>query len=222
MIVEQIESCTANRRVRRLAAASRAARPAIPDSPSLPIQRSERAVWDVIPREAKGARDTVLNLADIFRYFLETRKTYLPLEQELSIIKAYLEIEQLRLGPKLRIEIDVAAEALTAPIPVLSIQPLVENAVKHGIAPRPDGGLVRIEARRDASGVLAIRVRDTGGGFAKPGTGGIGLENVSRRLELCYGPEARLEIQSGVDGTEVSFQIPATAMPQTQIVAATT
>ncbi len=175
------------------------------------------ALYGIIPREAKGARETVLNLADIFRYFLETRKTYLPLEQELSIVKAYLEIEQLRLGPKLRIEIDVTAEALTAPIPVLSIQPLVENAVKHGIAPRPDGGLVRIEARRDASGALEIRVRDTGAGFAKPGAGGIGLENVSRRLELCYGSDARLDIQSTPEGTEVSFVIPATGVPQIQI-----
>jgi two-component system, LytTR family, sensor kinase len=178
------------------------------------------ALYGIIPREAKGARETVLNLADIFRYFLETRKTYLPLEQELSIIKAYLEIERLRLGPKLHIEIDVAADVLAAQIPVLSIQPLVENAVKHGIAPRPDGGLVRIEARRSGSGALEIRVRDTGAGFAKPGAGGIGLENVSRRLELCYGTEARLEIQSGGEGTEVSFTIPAGAVPHTQIVGA--
>ena len=89
---------------------------------------------------------------------------------------------------------------------MLSIQPLVENAVKHGIAPLPDGGLVRIEARPTASGALEIRVRDTGSGFAKPGAGGIGLENVARRLELCYGPDARLDIQSSTEGTEVSFR----------------
>jgi two-component system, LytTR family, sensor kinase len=174
------------------------------------------ALYGIIPREAKGARETVLNLADIFRYFLETRKTYLPLEQELNIVRAYLEIERLRLGPKLRIEFDVAKEALATPIPVLSIQPLVENAVKHGIAPRAEGGLVRIEARHTASRALEIRVRDTGAGFAKPGAGGIGLENVARRLELCYGSEAALEIRSGVDGTEVSFAIPPAAVPQTQ------
>jgi two-component system, LytTR family, sensor kinase len=178
------------------------------------------ALYGIIPREAKGARETVLNLADIFRYFLETRKTHLPLEQELSIVKAYLEIERLRLGPKLRIEIDVAPETLTTPIPVLSIQPLVENAVKHGIAPRQDGGLVRIEAHPTASGALEIRVRDTGTGFAKPGAGGIGLENVARRLELCYGAEARLDIQSNTEGTAVSFVIPAAAVPPLQTVGA--
>jgi two-component system, LytTR family, sensor kinase len=170
------------------------------------------ALYGIIPREAKGARETVLNLADIFRYFLETRKTYLPLKQELNIVRAYLEIERLRLGPKLRIEIDVPEDAVTTPIPVLSIQPLVENAVKHGIAPRPEGGLVRIEARHNASGDLEICVSDTGGGFAQPGDGGIGLENVARRLELCYGAEARLDIQSGAEGTAVSFSIPASSI----------
>ncbi len=167
------------------------------------------ALYGIIPKEARGARDTVLNLADIFRYFLETRKTYLPLEQELRIVRAYLEIERLRLGAKLRMEVDVAEEALAMQIPVLSIQPLVENAVKHGIAPLAQGGLVRIEAKQNGAGGLEIRVRDTGAGFAKGDSGGIGLENVARRLELCYGAAARLDIQSGAEGTEVTLLIPA-------------
>jgi len=171
------------------------------------------ALYGIIPREAKGARETVLNLADIFRYFLETRKSFLPLEQELHIVKAYLEIERLRLGEKLRMEIEVAPEALATPIPVLSIQPLVENAVKHGIAPLPHGGLVRIEVRQNASGALEVRVSDTGSGFAAPGVGGIGLENVTRRLELCYGAGSRLQIESGSGGTTVSFAIPAASLP---------
>src|SRR5262249_54500326 len=90
-------------------------------------------LYGIIPREAKGARETVLNLADIFRYFLETGKSHLPLEEELHIVKAYLEVERLRLGDKLKIEIDVEPATLQVAIPVLSIQPLVENAVKHGI-----------------------------------------------------------------------------------------
>ena len=169
------------------------------------------ALYGIIPREAKGARETVLNLADIFRYFLETRKAFLPLREELRIVTAYLEVERLRLGEKLRTELDVAPEALAAPIPVLSIQPLVENAVKHGIAPLPQGGLVRIEARRHASGALAIAVRDTGAGFSpKARTNGVGIENVARRLELSYGHSARLEVNSSPAGTSVSFSIPAT------------
>jgi hypothetical protein len=167
------------------------------------------ALYGIIPREAKGARETVLNLADIFRYFLETRKTFLPLEEELHIVKAYLEVERLRLGDKLRTEIDVAPEALSIPIPVLSIQPLVENAVKHGIAPLPQGGLVRLSVRVESSGGLKIAVEDTGSGFSGRNGGGVGLENVTRRLELCYGPGARVDVGSSQGRTTVSFAVPA-------------
>jgi hypothetical protein len=170
-------------------------------------------LYGIIPREAKGARDTVLNLADILRYFLETGKTFLPLEQELHIIKAYLEVEKLRLGEKLRIEIDVDPEALRVPIPILSIEPLIENAVKHAIAPKVEGGVVRLCARfesRLGQGALHVTVSDTGSGF-RPADGaksGVGLENVTRRLELCYGAESRIQIESDANGSSVSFSIP--------------
>ena len=170
-------------------------------------------LYGIIPREAKGARDTVLNLADILRYFLETGKTFLPLEQELHIIKAYLEVEKLRLGEKLRVEIDVDPEALRVPIPILSIEPLIENAVKHAIAPKVEGGVVRLCARfesRLGQGALHVTVSDTGSGF-RPADGaksGVGLENVTRRLELCYGAESRIQIESDANGSSVSFSIP--------------
>jgi len=171
-------------------------------------------LYGIIPREAKGARETVLNLADIFRYFLETEKAFLPLEEELHIIKAYLEVERLRLGDKLRTEIIVDPEAAMMPIPILSVQPLVENAVKHGIAPKPAGGLVRLRASLNDRGALCICVSDTGDGFHGRSKSGVGLDNVSRRLQLCYGAEARLEIQSGADGCAVSFVVPAVAVTQ--------
>jgi hypothetical protein len=172
------------------------------------------ALYGIIPKEARGARDTVLNLADIFRYFLETKKTLVPLEEELHIVKAYLEVERLRLGDKLRVEIEVTEEARAVPIPILSVQPLVENAVKHGIAPQAGGGWIRIQASIDLQGALVIVVRDSGLGFSKSNQTGVGLENVERRLELCYGGEARLAIESSASGTEVSVQIPwASAKP---------
>ena len=171
-------------------------------------------LYGIIPREAKGARETVLNLADIFRYFLETGKSFLPLEEELHIVKAYLEVERLRLGEKLRIEIDVEPEALAVPIPILSIQPLVENAVKHGISPQARGGLLRLEARLEAHGALRITVRDTGAGFPTQNgwKSGVGLENVARRLRLCCGADAQLDIQSNTHGSAVSFTIPTAAV----------
>lgn len=165
------------------------------------------ALYGIIPREARGARDTVLNLADIFRYFLDTRKSQVPLSEEMRIVKAYLEIERLRLGDKLRTEIDVAPEALNVPIPVLSIQPIVENAVKHGIAPLSFGGVVTIEARRDGDG-LYVSVSDTGRGFPGDGHAGVGLENVRRRLDLSYGGLAQFDVYSGPQGSTVSMVIP--------------
>ena len=165
-------------------------------------------LYGAIPREADGARRTVLNLADIFRYFLQTDRTYIALEDELRIVQAYLEIESLRLGPKLKTEISVAPEARGVLIPVLSIQPLVENAVKHGVAAKSDGGLVRLEATVEG-GTLHVRVCDSGAGFtADAGKGrGVGLDNVRQRLCLCYGPDSNLQITSSDEGACVQFAV---------------
>ena len=167
-------------------------------------------LYGTIPKEAAGARRMVLNLADIFRYFLRTDRSLIPLEDELQIIRAYLEIESLRLGPKLKTEIDVDESAKRVSIPALSVEPLVENAVKHGVAALPGGGLVRITARKSGSEV-EVAVFDSGRGFGSGENGGegVGLENVRRRLELCYGTTAALETLSGEQGTTVRFRVPA-------------
>ena len=89
-------------------------------------------LYGTIGRENPEARRLVLNLADVFRYFLQSDRTFIPVEEELRIVRAYLEIEELRLGPRLRTEIEIDDLALQVSIPALSIQPLVENAVKHG------------------------------------------------------------------------------------------
>ena len=174
-------------------------------------------LYGIIPREAKGARETVLNLADIFRYFLETQKTFSRIEEELHIVKAYLDVERLRLGEKLRVEIDVEESALDAPIPILSVQPLIENAVKHGIAPKPEGGVVRLKIAFDSNGGLTVLVRDTGGGFSGARSkSGVGLDNVTRRLQLCYGSDAGLHIESDSHGSAVSFSVPASSITLTR------
>jgi two-component system LytT family sensor kinase len=173
-------------------------------------------LYGTIPREAAGARRTVLNLADIFRYFLQSEKTFIPLGEELQIVRAYLEIEALRLGPRMRTELDIDDAALAFPIPILSIQPLVENAVKHGIAANPAPGWLRLRIRA-LTDALEISVEDSGGGGAQPGnnTGaGVGLANVTRRLELCYGAEAAVHFRSGPEGTKVQFRIPRARLAQ--------
>jgi len=101
----------------------------------------------------------------------------------------------------------VSPDALVVTIPVLSIQPLVENAIKHGMAPLVSGGTVRLDAHVE-QGELCVKVSDTGHGFATADRSGVGLENVERRLELSYGGAARMAIESSQQGTVVSLLIP--------------
>jgi LytS/YehU family sensor histidine kinase len=168
-------------------------------------------LYGVVPREAAAARKLVLDLADMFRYFLRTERAFVPLADEIRIVRAYLAIEQARLGAKLQTSIDVEDSLLHEMIPVLSIQPLVENAVKHGAAAHPRGCSVQVEVRREEKGLL-VRVRDTGPGFGsrsawKSAGTGVGLANVSRRLSLCYGDANPLHIESDATGTCVSFAV---------------
>ena len=166
------------------------------------------ALYGAIPREAAGARRMVLNLAEIFRYSLQSDKAFVPLAQEMQIVRAYLELEQCRLASRLDVQIEVDDAALQIPIPALSIQPLVENAVKHGVALRIEPGYVRIKAEcRD--GELRISVENSASGRATetPVTG-VGLQNVRRRLEICYGADADLRFSPGTEVTIVEIRIP--------------
>jgi hypothetical protein len=165
-------------------------------------------LYGIIPREAKGARETVLNLADILRYFLRTAAQTIPLEEELRIVQAYLSIEGLRLGRKLTVEMELDPAVSLVRIPVLSIQPLVENAIKHGIAPNPDGGRLRL-ATHGSNGWLDVRVENTANlGEAPAGGTGIALDNVRQRLRLCYGQQATLEIKHTGSSTIASLRVP--------------
>jgi signal transduction histidine kinase len=169
-------------------------------------------LYGSIDRESYHARRMVLNLSEIFRYFLQGDRSFIALSEELRIIEAYLEIESLRLGDRLETELLVSESARSAMIPILSVQPLVENAVKHGIASRPGPGRVRLRAET-VDGQLRVSVEDTGMGFAESQKQmnegcGVGLENVRRRLRLSYGLNSTLTISSDGSGTVVGFVIP--------------
>ena len=169
-------------------------------------------LYGIIPRDASGARKTVLNLAEIFRYFLQSERNFIRLADELEIVKAYLEIERLRLGPRLEVKIDVDDAALPVMIPVLSIQPLVENAIKHGLAAKPGPGLLEVRVGME-DGELRVSVEDNGLGInpannADRSGAGVGLSNVKRRLQLCFGQDAEVLIHSSDLGTKVQFAIP--------------
>lgn len=172
-------------------------------------------LFGIIPREASGARRTVLNLADIFRYSLQTPDHLITMSEELDIVRAYLEIEKLRMGSRLQVEIDVDEPAKEIKIPVLSIQPLVENAVKHGVSASDQPGFVRISAKQTDAGI-EVAVEDSGSGApapaSKPGMG-LGLANVSKRLQLCYGTQSGIQFRLGPPVTKVGFSIPAVSHP---------
>jgi hypothetical protein len=164
-------------------------------------------VYGTIPREAAQARRVVLKLADIFRYFTRSEKPFVPLSHEMEIVRAYLEVEQIRLGERLAVTIDVDPAALEVPIPVLSIEPLVENAIKHGIAMRETPGSVRVQAKL-ANARLLVTVENSRGAVRETSGTGLGLRNVERRLEICYGPAAGLRLDFGPEYTTAELSIP--------------
>jgi len=165
-------------------------------------------LYGTIPRQAAGARRMVLNLAEIFRYFLQSAKTLVPLDQEMQIVRAYLEVEQLRLGDRLRADIQVDEAALDTLIPMLSIQPLVENAIKHGVARRTEPGYIHIRGEL-VGAELRIVVENSGTGSPGETSGtGVGLENVRRRLEICYGPDATLRLDLNPEFATAELSLP--------------
>jgi two-component system LytT family sensor kinase len=170
------------------------------------------ALYGVIPRSAEQARRTVMQLADVFRYSLTGKEQFVKLGEELAVVEAYLDIERLRMGARLHVELEVSEEAKRALIPALTIQPLVENAVKHGVNARAGGGHVGVTGAVE-EGRLKVTVADDGPGFGAPSDGGNGhgLENVRRRLRLCYGDAARLEVESSSQGAIVRLAAPASA-----------
>ena len=167
------------------------------------------ALYGTIPRDAADARRIVLDLADIFRYFLQSDKVFVPLAKEMQIVRAYLEVEQFRLGDRLAMEILVDDAALEIPIPVLSIQPLVENAIKHGVSRRTEPGYVRVQARCNGE-ELRITVENSGSGSSTtPAPGmGVGLNNVRRRMEICYGSGADLALSVEAEKSTVELRLP--------------
>jgi hypothetical protein len=170
-------------------------------------------LYGTIPRESATARRLVLNLADLFRISFASERASIRIEEEVRIVRAYLEIEQLRLGSKLSAHIDIEDDALQTEVPVLSIQPLVENAVKHGVAGRAGSGFVRLRVRVVEQAVL-VEVSNSGGFHPETdgnrGTG-VGLANVRRRLELCFGRDGTLHVSSDHEATTVAFSVPRSA-----------
>ena len=148
-------------------------------------------------------------LGDLLRYALGTEHEVL-LAQEWTFTKNYLSFEQLRMGDRLRVDAHAEPDALSTMVPPLILQPIVENAVRHGIADRPDGGRITLRGHI-ADDRLILRVIDDGRG-AKGGGDGLGLSSVRRRLEALYGDRATVAIDSSAAGCTVSITLPARAV----------
>jgi two-component system sensor histidine kinase LytS len=164
------------------------------------------------------ARRLVLSFADYCRSSLRRPSTFVTLEEELGHVDAYLALEEARFGDSLEIERRIAPSALTASVPPFVVQPLVENAIKHGKMDRP----LRVTIRADVRfGRLRVTVRDNGKGISREvadrvleagvgsGAAGLGLASVDQRITTLYGEEGRLRIVSSpLFGTVVSVLIP--------------
>jgi signal transduction histidine kinase len=141
------------------------------------------------------AEQIVGRLATLLRASLDTtRQPLIPLSDELAMVESYLDIERVRFGEKLRGSVEVPAELLDSRVPPMSVQSLVENAVKHGIAPQSGGGQLLVVASAE-NGSLRIEVRDTGPGFDLAAIhAGHGLDSLVERLDALFGEKARLNV----------------------------
>lgn len=172
-----------------------------------------------LTRRDPGAAETALfQFSDMLRYVLDTERSgvdRVTLDAELDFVRDYLELEQLRLGQRLRLEWELDPDAGEYLLPALSLQPLVENSIKHAFNPHSRPGVLRIATRREPrGGGLTVSVSDDGPGAdadAIAGAAGLGIRTIRRRLQLDYGERASFDIRTAPgQGFAVSFTIPAT------------
>jgi sensor histidine kinase YesM len=161
------------------------------------------------PDPAKAKR-----MLESFNRFLRaslaaTRMEATTLAEEAELIGAYLDVLQVRMGARLRYEVDIAPDVHAFSIPPMLLQPVVENAIRHGLEPKVEGGHVALRARREG-GEVVIEIADSGVGFAPTTRGGVGLTNLRDRLRLLYGERAALAIGDNAGGgAVVTLALPA-------------
>jgi two-component sensor histidine kinase len=168
------------------------------------------------------ADETIERLAQVFRYTLrKSENEWASLAEEVDFVAAYLGIEKARFGERLHVELQVDPDAARIPIPAMSVQPLVENAIKHGLSAMEGPGMVRLRAGLDGE-FLTVEVYDNGPGFPPDFSleeygDSHGLRNVAQRLRGYYGDSARLSWESGGSGTRVALTIPRTGAAARQV-----
>lgn len=168
-------------------------------------------------RDPNKARELIVLLSHYMRASIRSGSERVTLAEELGYVEAFLAIQHARFGPRLRSEVAIDPELMNAAVPILSLQPLVENSVRHGIMPRAEGGFIRLTGHREGSR-LVLTVTDDGVGMtaealeAPKGTG-VGLSNVRQRLRYLYGSEGLVELESSPGkGTTVRLRLPLTLL----------
>lgn len=172
------------------------------------------SIVSLVRSDPDTARMVIFKLSNILRQLLRKNETFSPLREELAFVDDYLSIEVIRFGEqKLRIVKEIDAETLPLMVPSMLLQPIVENAIRHGLSPRVEGGVIQIRSFRQ-NGFLELEVRDNGVGIPpvklKDIYGqGIGISNVQERLRVLYGSEFSMQISSPPEGgTSILIGIP--------------
>jgi two-component system LytT family sensor kinase len=215
LVAAQVELSAVEEQQERLARAElRALRAQI--SPHF-IYNALAAVASYIHTRPEEARELLTEFAEFTRYAFRAERPYVTLADELHYVEKYLRLEQARFGDRLQMRVEVAPEVLSAVVPAFSLQPLVENAVRHGVESQPGRRLVEILGA-DHGADVELRVTDDGAGIERAripellagrGTAGIGLANVQSRLQATFGPEYGLRIECPPrGGTIVAMTVP--------------
>jgi signal transduction histidine kinase len=157
------------------------------------------------------AREMCVRLAEFLRKTLGlSEKARIPLGEELDLMHAYLSVEQIRFGARLKFDENTDPEAAKYLVPPLLLQPLIENAIRHGVASLTEGGWVRLEIKTSALKTLQIRIENNFDGDAPRRHGaGIGLKNVRQRVDTTYGSRARMDVRSTAEHFQIAMELPA-------------
>jgi hypothetical protein len=175
-------------------------------------------IGDLIETAPPRATRTLMRLTSLLRAVLRSEGEMTTLGREIELVAHYLDIERERFEERLDVRIDVSAALKTLPVPCLIVQPLVENAVKHGVARAIQGGAVEVSARVEAAGpegTLVVTVRNTGAPLPPEGAvrdGGVGLANVQRRLAGHYGRRGSLSLSAAHGMTVAEIRLPVAAV----------
>jgi LytS/YehU family sensor histidine kinase len=173
---------------------------------------SLNSIRGLVVEDPQKAQDMITRFAALLRYNLNRERQHtVPFSEEADIVADYLALESVRFEGRLRVQVDVDPAARAIQVPPMILQTLVENALKHGVSRRPEGGEVQISAAAN-DGKLVLQVTNSGElGSARPADTQLGLKNIRERLHLLYGDRASFLLQNG-NGTVVArVEIPKTA-----------